>query len=302
MSNKPLPLDFLALLALSLMWSSSFLFIKFAVETLPPQTVAAGRILIAATVLYTVMRLTKAKLPRDRKSWLFFLVIGFFGNVLPFNLISWAQLTVDSSIASILIGTAPLIGFVLGHLLTEDEKLTKERVLGVVVGFAGLIVLIGPQAIMQLGTNAISQLAIVAGALCYVSCGFVARAMPEMNSFSRAAGVLIVASVIAVPISLFVDQPWTLSPTGQSLGALVVLGVFPTAIATVVLFFVIMRVGATFVALNNYLNPVLGVVWGYLFATEIPTVQTYSGLALILGGMIVTQLKFSKLSIKRRGA
>lgn len=302
MSNKPQPLDFLALLALSLMWSSSFLFIKFAVDTLPPQTVAAGRILVAAIVLYVVMRLTKAKLPMDRRSWLFFLVIGFLGNVLPFNMISWAQLTVDSSIASILIGTAPLIGFVLGHLLTEDEKLTRERVIGVVVGFAGLIVLIGPNAILNLGTNAISQLAIVAGALCYVTSGFIARAMPGMNAFSRAAGVLLMASLIAVPIALFVDQPWTLSPSAQSLGALVVLGIFPTAIATVLLFFVIMRVGATFVALNNYLNPVLGVIWGYLFASEIPSLQTYTGLALILGGMIVTQLKFSKLGLMRRGS
>lgn len=207
MSNKPQTLDFLALLSLSLMWSSSFLFIKFAVETLPPQSVAAGRILIAAIVLYVVMRLSGARLPADRRSWIFFLILGVFGNVLPFNMISWAQLTVDSSIAAILIGTAPLIGFVLGHLLTEDEKLTTERVVGVTIGFGGLVVLIGPNAILELGNNVISQLAIVAGAACYVACGFVARNMPDMDAFSRAAGVLIVASMIAVPICLFVDQP-----------------------------------------------------------------------------------------------
>ncbi len=300
MSNKPQSIDFLALFALSLMWSSSFLFIKFAVDTLPPQSVAAGRILIAAIILFAVMWFSGARLPTDKRSWVFFIIIGFFGNVLPFNMISWAQLTVDSSIAAILIGTAPLIGFVLGHLLTEDEKLTKERVVGVVIGFIGLIVLIGPNAILQLGNNVVSQLAIVAGAACYVTCGFIARAMPAMNSFSRAAGVLMMASFIAVPMALVVDQPWTLTPSIESLGALVVLGVFPTAAATVLLFFVIMRVGATFVALNNYLNPMLGIVWGYLFASEIPTVQTYTGLALILGGMIITQIKFSQLKINRR--
>ncbi|WP_169566582.1 DMT family transporter [Sneathiella limimaris] len=298
MSTKPQSVDFLALLSLSIMWSSSFLFIKFAVDTLPPQSVAAGRILIAAVVLYLVMRIRGAELPRDRRSWLFFIAVGIVGNVLPFNMISWAQLTTPSSVASILIGTAPLIGFVLGHLLTEDEKLTPDRVFGVLVGFIGLIVLIGPEAILQLGTNAVSQLAIVAGATCYVTAGFITRAMPPMDSFARAAGVLLVASIIAVPIAIYVDEPWTLTPSMESLGALVVLGIFPTAIATMVLYFVIMRVGATFVALNNYLNPVLGVLWGVLFAAEIPTSQTYMGLGLILAGMIFTQLKLSHLIIR----
>ncbi len=298
MSTKPQTADFVALFMLSLLWSSSFLFIKIAVQTITPSTVAAGRIFIAALALYLIMRLRGARLPMDRRSWFFFLVIGIIGNVLPFNMISWAQVTVDSSIASILIGTAPLIGFVLGHLLTEDEKLTADRVFGVSVGFVGLIVLIGPDAILRLGTNAISQFAIVAGATCYVTSGFITRHMPAMDPIARAAGVLIVASVIAVPIALINDAPWTLTPDIGSVLALLVLGLFPTALATLILFFVIMRAGATFVALNNYLNPVLGVLWGYLFAREIPTVQTYAGLCLILGGMIFTQLKLSRFMVK----
>ncbi|OUR78506.1 hypothetical protein A9Q83_07725 [Alphaproteobacteria bacterium 46_93_T64] len=294
MSNKPQPIDFLALLALALMWSSSFLFIKIAVETITPLSLAAGRMLIAAVILYVFMKIKGIELPTDGKSWLFFLAIGIVGNVIPFFLISWAELTVDSSIASILIGSTPLISFVLGHFVTSDEKLTPDRIVGVLVGFAGIIVLIGPEAIMKLGSGVLGQFAIILAGAGYVSSSFIARSMPAMEPRSRAAGVLIVASLISVPIALVFDQPWTLDPTPLSVAALTILGIFPTAIATVLLFFVIMRVGATFVILNNYLNPALGVIWGYFFVNEIPSFQTYMGLCLILAGMVFTQLKLSK--------
>ncbi|MEH6496919.1 MAG: EamA family transporter [Pseudomonas marincola] len=300
MSNKPQTVDFLALLALSLMWSSSFLFIKFAVETIPPLSVAAGRLLIGALILYIFMKIKGIDLPRDGRSWLFFVGIGLIGNVIPFSLISWAELTVDSSIASILIGSLPLFSFVLGHFVTSDEKLTPDRTLGVIVGFTGIIILIGPDAILSMGDSVLGQFAIILGGAGYVVASFMARSMPKMEPRARAAGVLITASLISVPIALVVEQPWTIDPTAISLGALVVLGVFPTAIATLLLFFVIMRVGATFVALNNYLNPALGVIWGYVFVNEIPSVQTYSGLILILAGMVFTQLKLSKHFISKK--
>ncbi|MBL4907830.1 MAG: EamA family transporter [Sneathiella sp.] len=302
MSIKAQPLDYLALVALSLMWSSSFLFIKIAVETVTPMSVASGRMLIAAVALYLFMKIRGMSLPRDKRSWIFFFIIGLIGNAIPFFLISWAELTIDSSVASILIASAPLAAFMIGHVVTRDEKLTFVRFLGVITGFLGIIVLIGPESLFDLGVGALSQLAIVLGAICYVSAGFTARHMPDMDPSSRAAGVLIVASVIAVPITLYLDKPWTLSPSTDSLLALAMLGVFPTAIATLILFFLIMRVGATFVSLNNYINPVLGVVWGYFFMAEHPVQQTYIGLALILGGLVVTQLKFNNLGKKLKSA
>jgi len=302
MSTKAQSIDYLALLVISLMWSSSFLFIKIAVETITPLSVVAGRLLLGALVLYIIMRIKGIKLPTDRKSWLFFLAIGVIGNVLPFSLISWAELTVDSSVASILIGTAPLISFVLGHFITSDEKLTLDRVVGVLIGFGGMIVLIGPEAIMQLGLNAVSQLAIIIGAGFYVGANFIARGIPKMDPLARASGVLITAAVIAVPLALMFDQPWDLLPSARSLAALVVLGLFPTALAIILLFFLIMRIGATFVSLNNYLNPVLGVIWGVLFIGEVPSTQVYIGLTLILGGMIFTQLNLSKFVLRTEAA
>ena len=294
MSSKAQPIDFLALVCLSLMWSSSFLFIKIAVETVTPLTVAAGRLLVAAIALYIFMKIRGASLPRDKRSWLFFFLIGLIGNSIPFYLISWAEVTIDSSIAAILIASAPLASFLIGHMVTADEKLTLPRITGVLAGFAGIVVLIGHESLLSFGTNAISQLAIVGGAICYVSASFIAKKMPPMDPYARAAGVLIMASLMSVPVSLFVDQPWTLTPSMDSLVAVLFLGLFPTAVATLILFFLVMRVGATFVALNNYINPVLGVAWGYWFMSENPSPQTALGLAMILGGLVVTQLKFAK--------
>lgn len=300
MTRKVQLLDFVALVALSLMWSSSFLFIKISVETLTPMTVAASRMLIAAVLLYLIMKMKGLSLPRDSKSWLFFLAIGLIGNAVPFYLISWAELTIDSSIASILIASAPLAAFMIGHVVTTDEKLNFSRFIGVIIGFIGIIVLIGPGAILNLGVNALSQIAVIVGAICYVSASFIARHMPPMEPLPRAAGVLIVASLIAVPMALILDEPWNLTPSMDSLLAVGVLGVFPTAIATLILFFLVMRAGATFVALNNYINPVLGVVWGYFFMAEYPVSQTYLGLGLILGGLILTQITFPGLGKNKK--
>jgi drug/metabolite transporter (DMT)-like permease len=298
MSNKPAAVDFILLLALALMFSSSFLFIKFAVQTITPLSLATGRMMIAAVILYIVMRMQGDKLPKDRRSWLFFVAVGIIGNVIPFSLISWAELTVDSSVAAILIGTVPLISFVMGHFITSDEKLTVTKSIGLIIGFCGIIVLIGPSALLDLGDNVISQLAVIAGGTGYVIASFTARAMPDMTPIVRATGVLIVASMISLTISLTFDQPWTLTPSLTSLGALVILGIFPTAIATVVLFVLIVRSGATFVSLNNYLNPVLGVLWGFLFMSESPDEKVFGGLILITLGVVFTQIKFPERSAK----
>ncbi|MBE7636099.1 EamA family transporter [Sneathiella sp. P13V-1] len=290
MSNKVETVDYLVLVALSVMFSSSFMFIKIAIETLTPLMVASGRLMIAMVLLYVFMKFRGESLPMDRRSWLFFIAIGIVGNAFPFFIISWAEQTVDSSVAGILIATIPLISYVVGHFATQDEKLTPLKMLGLLVGFGGIIVLIGPAALLNLGDNVVSQLAVILGGCGYVAASFIGRAMPPMSPTVRATGVLITATIIAVPICLIVDNPWTASPSLASIGAVVMLGIFPTAIATILLFFIIIRAGATFLALNNYLNPVFAIILGFVFLAEVPEAKTYLGLLLILGGVVITQL------------
>lgn len=291
MTQRAQTTDILVLIGLSIMWSSSFIFIKIAVETIPPISISAGRILLATLILGLVMVAKKQKLPTDGRSWLFFLLIGCIGNGLPFFLISWGEIRVDSSVAAILIAASPLASFIIGHFITTDERLTGPRSAGVLVGFIGIVVLIGPYALLELGADVVSQLAVVGGAVCYVCASFIARRMPPMNQMAKSTGTLIMASLVMIPLSLILDQPWTLNPELEALLSVGYLGLFSTAIASLMLFYLIARVGATFLSLNNYINPILGILWGYLIATEIPTTQTYIGLALIMSGLLLTQLR-----------
>ncbi len=290
-TNKAQPVDILILVGLSIMWSSSFVFIKVAVETIPPITISAGRITFAALLLGLFMIVRKEKLPTDPRSWLYFLMLGCIGNGLPFFLISWGEIRVDSSVAAILIAASPLSSFIIGHLVTTDERLNLPRTVGVVIGFIGIIMLIGPESILALGEDAVSQLAIVGGAICYVCSSFIARRMPPMSQSAKSTGTMIVATFVMIPMSLLIDQPWTLAPTTEAFLSVAYLGLFSTAIASLMLFFLISRVGATFLSLNNYINPILGIAWGYFLVSEVPTLQTWAGLGLILAGLIVTQFR-----------
>jgi len=294
MSNKAETVDYVVLVGLSILFSSSFMFIKFAVETLSPLMVASGRITVGMILLYVFMKFKREKLPTDLRSWGFFAGCGLIGNAFPFFIISWAEQTVDSSIAGILIGAIPLLGFVMGHFITDDEKLTPMKILGLLTGFAGIVVLIGPEALLNLGQDVIAQLAVILGGFGYIVSSFIGRAMPPMSPLVRSTGVLICATCIAVPLCFMLDDPLNATPSLTSLGAVLMLGIFPTAIATIMLFFLIIRAGATFLALNNYLNPVIAVVIGYVVLGEIPAPETYAGLIMILCGVVLTQLRLPK--------
>ncbi|MFQ5973523.1 MAG: DMT family transporter, partial [Alphaproteobacteria bacterium] len=295
LAMRATPQDAGLLLLLALLWSSSFMFIKLAVATVPPVTLAAGRITIGALVLLLFLRLRGVALPRGRAAWLPLVLVGIAGNALPFFLIGWGEQFIDSALAAMLIATTPLVAFILGHFVTSDERLTWPRGAGVLTGFVGVVVLIGPGEIASLGSHALGQLAVVGGAVCYAVAGFFARMVPPMPRAAAATGMLVSSSLIMVPLSLVLERPWELSPSAISVASVVVLGLGSTALAGIVVFQLVRRAGATFLSLNNYLNPALGVLWGVLFLSEAPTAQALAGLGIILAGLVLTNLRFGPL-------
>ncbi len=279
------------LILLASLWSSSFAAIKIGVGTIPPLTLAAGRIAVAAAVLYALIALRGQRLPRSARLWALFFLIGVTGNALPFTLIAWGEERIDSGLAAILMAVMPPATVLLTHVFTRDERLTAIKVIGVAMGFAGVVLLIGPEALRGLGGQAGRQLAVAGGAVCYAVAATVACFMPPSSPAVRSAAVMICASVQMIPLALFVDQPWALSPSPGSVAALVYLGLFPTALATIIFFQLISARGATFVALNNYMIPVMGVIWGAAFLGERLSLQALGALALILIGIGVTNLR-----------
>ncbi|MDH5490326.1 MAG: DMT family transporter [Rhodospirillaceae bacterium] len=276
--------ELFVLLVLALMWSLSFTVIKVGVEYVPPVTLAALRIIIGAFVLWVWMRLRGGRLHFTARLWWMFFLIGVFGNVLPFILINWGEMRISSGLAATLISLMPLSALLLGSMFS-DEILNFRRILGILLGLGGVVVLIGPQELIALGDDVLPQLAVTIGAVCYAIAGILIRKLPPGDRMESGTGILITASIIMIPASLIVDDPWALEYNWSAILSSLYLGIFPTAIATILLIEVIAKRGVTFLSLNNYLIPAMGVLWGVLFLGEETTPSILTGLVVILAGI-----------------
>jgi drug/metabolite transporter (DMT)-like permease len=284
------------LLLLATIWSSSFGFIKIGVETIPPMTLAAMRIVIAALLLYGVVHIKGMTIPKDKNFWWLAFWMGIFGNGLPFILIGWGEQTIDSGLAAILMSVMPLATILLLHVFSKDERLTLAKILGMVVGFFGVIVLVGPAALKGLGGDAVRQIAVACGALCYAVAATIAKEVPRLHPAVSGTAVMTMGAIQVTALSVFFDQPWMLSPSLVSSLAAIYLGLFPTALATLIYFHLIKERGATFVSINNYIIPGLGVLWGSLFLSEHISVREIFALGLILTGIGIANIRKWKTS------
>jgi drug/metabolite transporter (DMT)-like permease len=282
--------DYVLLLLLGAVWGSSFLLIKVAVATIPPITVATGRIGIGAIVLALMVAARGRAWPRDKRSWLLLLVMGTIGNAIPFSLINWGETHIDSGLTAILMSTVPLATIMLAPAFVHDEPVTPGKLLGVAFGMAGVAVLIGPGALMGSHGELLGEIAVTGAALCYAVNGLVARQLPPMPVEVISAGTLLSASLVGLPLSLAAERPWAAAPSVLSLGALALLGVLNTAGGYLLLFRLVVRAGAGFASLNNFLVPLFGVMWGVLLLEERPSPRAVAGLALIFAGLAAVRL------------
>lgn len=286
--------DWLLLFALVAMWGSAFMFIKIAVATVPPATIAAGRLLIGAMVLLAVVYARGLRLPSPASAWRQYAWLAVIGNAVPFYLIAWGQQVIDSALTGILIAVMPLATLVLAHYFVHGEHITRHRAIGFILGFSGIVLLMGPAALTGLAGSAlqiVSQLAVLGGALCYAANTIVARLTIKGDVLVVSAGVLLLASVMMVPVALALDRPWTLTPSSASIAAVVWLGIGATGIPTICYFALIGSAGPTFMSLVNYISPCLALLLGVVIMNEEPGPNAYAGLALILSGIALSQFR-----------
>ncbi len=280
------------LAALVAMWGTAFMFIKLGVASVAPATLVAGRLALGAALLYAVMHARGLKLPRCGRRWMPIVTLALVGNCVPFYLISWGQQVIDSALAGILMAIMPLATLVLAHFFVAGERLTVNRAAGFVIGLTGIIVLMGPAALTGLGGSLgtmTAQAAVLAGALCYAANSIIARYAVAADFLVASTAVLIVASALMVPVALVVDRPWTLAPGAGSIAAIVWLGIGPTALATILYFRLIAVAGPTFMAIVNYLSPVVALLAGVMLMDEAPGPTAVAGLALILLGIALSR-------------
>jgi drug/metabolite transporter (DMT)-like permease len=290
--RRPL-LDWLLLLALAGLWGTSFLFVKIAVREITPATLVAARFVIAASVLSVAVRARGLRLPTSRRVWSHYLLMGVVGNAVPFTLIAWGQIRVDVGLAGIMMGVMPLMTLLLAHFFVPGERMTPRMVIGFAVGFVGLVALFGPEALLEFGGESsalLSQLAIASAAICYAISTIIARRFATLDPLVSATTVMWITTAIMVPIALWVDRPWNLAPSVESIASVVWLGLFATALATILYFRVIQTAGPTFLSLINYMIPVVALAAGAIVLGEALVWTVLIGMALILAGLAISQL------------
>ncbi len=277
-------LDWSLLLALSILWGGSFFFVGVAVKALPPFTIVLLRVAIAAAALYLVLRATRTAMPWDGQTWLAFFGMGLLNNAIPFSLIVWGQTQIASGLASILNATTPLFTVLVAHVLTTDERLSKGRILGILLGLAGVVALIGPQALSGLGKDVLAQVAILGAAISYAFASLFGRRFKRMGvpPLATATGQVTASSVLLLPVALIVDRPWTLPwPSLPVWSAILGLALLATALAYVLFFRILASAGAVNLMLVTFLIPVSAILLGSTFLGESLAPMDFAGMALI---------------------
>lgn len=273
------------LLLLATLWGASYSFIKLGVATIPPITLIAARTVIAGTILLLVIRARGLAMPRDKESWGRFLIQACLNSVVPFTLIAWAERSVDAGMAAILNSTTPIFAFLLTVCLTRHEAVTARKTIGVVAGIAGTCLIIGVEAFGGLGQELGPQLAIVAATVCYAGAAIFGKRFTGLDPTIPAAGSLLCGALILIPLSLLVDAPWTLTPSSQSVAALLGLSVFSTALAFAIYFRLVRTLGSVGTTAQAYLRVPVGVAIGVLFLGESLTASAWAGFACVIVGV-----------------
>jgi drug/metabolite transporter (DMT)-like permease len=281
--------EWLLLAFLSVLWGGSFFFNAIGLTALPPLTLVLARVVLAALALWAVIAALGVAVPRAPAIWRAFLVMGVINNALPFSLIVWGQAHIASGLAAILNASTPLFTVLLAHVLTTDERLTANRVAGVLAGLAGIAVMFGDAAAEAAGASVAAQLACLAAALSYALAGIYGRRFRAMGvaPLATAAGQVTCSSLVLLPLALVMDRPWTLGVPGLPVvGAILALALLSTALAYVVFFRLLATAGATNLLLVTFLVPVTAVALGRLVLGEVLEAHQVLGAALVGLGLV----------------
>lgn len=277
------------LLLLAAVWGSSFVFIKIGVTEVPPITLTAVRLGLASAFLLLVMAVTRRAFPTGRSLWSMMVVAALIGNALPFCLIAWGQQSIPSGTAAILMGVMPLITMVLAHAFTDDEKLNLRKVVGMVVGLCGLCMLVGPAAVQGLTASFVGMLALLAAATCYGFNTVLIRRMDAPDRTSAVTMIILLSALIVAPFAFVLENPLVVTAGLKAWSAVITLGVLHTSFATLLMFAIIGRAGASFFSQLNLIIPIAGVVWAAVLLSEIPGLNALAALGLIILGILIAK-------------
>jgi len=301
MATQPTLANWLSVLALGLIWGGTFMVVAIALRGYGPLTVASARTTLGAVALLALMRAMNRPMPVfDARMIKYLVVIGVLNTALPFALLSWGQQYVPSAFAGISMAALPLFVLPLAHFFT-DEKLSTRNFLGVILGFTGAVVLIGP-SVLRIGTGLepLGQIACVAASLSYAVSSVMTRRCPPIDAITMAALLLVVGAVTLIPAMLIFEGLPQITDT-KSTVAIVFLGIVPTALAALLRVTTIRSAGAVFMTLVNYQVPVWAMIFGAFVLSEVLPLRFFAALALIMIGLLISQWNSLRRIFATRG-
>ena len=286
------------LVLVAAIWGTSFFLIEIALRDLGPFTLVFYRLLLAAAVSVAVLYLNGARLPLDGASWRRFFMLGAFNTSIPFMLISSGQVYINSSQASILNATVPVFTVLMAHFLTKDEKMTRQRLAGVLVSLAGVCLLVGPDAFAGLSSSFLGQAAVLGGAMSYAYAGVYARRFDEIPILQAMAGTLVAASLLSIPFAFIFEYPLVTDLSPATMGAIVFMALLATAFSYLVYFHVIRTAGATNTLLVVFLVPVTAILLGVIFLGESINARMTCAVFIVFSGLILVDGRLLRRMMK----
>ncbi|MBN1249479.1 MAG: EamA family transporter [Anaerolineae bacterium] len=278
------------LFLLGAIWGTSFLFIKIVVTEIGPLTLVAGRLGLAALLMWAVLKARGVPIPRDRKIWGTYAGIGLLNGALPFSLISWGEQFIPSGWAALLQSTTPIFTILLAHLLTHDDRLTWSKALGVTLGFGGVGLLMLPEIRQGLNASVWGMLAIVGSSISYAFASIYARRrLVGQHPMASAAGQFTMGFAYMVPLAFLLERPLQIAPTAGAIGSWVTLAVLGTVVAYVIYYTLLGRTSATFTTMVTYIVPINGLLLGTLVLGEPMSSVILLSLGMVLAGVLMVR-------------
>ncbi len=282
--RQPNLIDYTLLTLLALIWASAFFNIKIATYSFGPVTIALLRVFFGAIPVLILCFYKKIKVEAFSKDWYWFAIIGFINLVVPFFLISYGVKSVQSNLAAILMSTTPLSSTILGHYYTKNEKFNFTKTIGILIGFAGIVYLFSDNLLIN-ESNFFSAILILVGSTCYVIGGVLTLKIKEKKNENVTGSILIWAVIILIPVSFFIEKPWTYNPSIQSTISVIYLGLVSTGIAWLLRFKILVDNGLIFQSQVSYLIPIFGTILSYIFLKELITIKVLISLIAVVIGI-----------------
>ena len=291
------PSEWAALVLLSVIWGASFFFYRVMVAELPPMTIVFGRLGLAALALHLFLLATGNIMRMPLAVWGRFTALGFVNNVVPFTLIAYSEVRISAGVAALLIGCVPVFSALAAHIFTRDEKMTGNRIVGVILGLAGVGILIGRDALQGLANaDFVGELICLSAAVVYALAGIYSRTFAGLPPLKVATGQVTMGAVVILPFMLAVDRPWELPlPSAPAWASLLAIALAGTVFAYILFFRLIARVGAMNISLVTLLQPVSAALLGWLFLGEGIGQRDVAGMAVIGLGLVFIDGRLPRL-------